>query len=149
MIGVRGQTFGLDDFDTDLRKETLEDAIAPVARGANLVADRMKRAVNRLGPSPPGTPVGKDEGHLQRAISSSPAEVHGNSVTAFVGVGAGPKGRAEVAKSRAEGVNVYEYAHTHEYGGVVRGRRYPARSYLRSVVAESEAAVDALLEDAL
>lgn len=149
MIEFRGQTFGLDEFNLDVRRETLRDAKPLVAESARLIADRMRREVERVGPTPPGTPVGKEDGYLQGAIGSSTAEIHRDTVTAFVGVGAGRDGRAGAAAGRAAGVNVFEYATVHEYGGRFAGRTYPPRSFVRYTVSLMEPHVDALLEAGL
>lgn len=149
MIEFRGQTFGLDDFDLDVRKETLRDAKPLVAESARIIADRMRSEMGRVGPTPPGTPVGKEDGYLQGAVGSSTAQIHRDTVTAFVGVGAGRKGRAGVSAAKAAGVNVFEYGSVHEYGGRFAGRTYPPRSFVRYTVTLMEPAVDALLERGL
>lgn len=149
LIEFRGETFGLKEFEKGIQKETLKDAVAPVEDSVETIAIRMRRRMDKPGPSAPGTPVAKERGFLQEAVGHSDAKIIKNTVTAFVGVGVGRDGRAGVDRARAAGVNIFKYAHIQEHGGVRQGRRIPHRSYVRSTVKEQESEVDRILEAAL
>lgn len=146
MIRLEGETEGMEAMLESVVEENLEDAFSAVAEGGEMFTRAIRRKLGREGgPSAPGQPPAKDRGALQDSIGRTGPFIERGVVTLVVGVGVGDEALARVNAWKSKGVNVFEYAHLHEVGGIgADGRRYPARSYVRSTEMEIEGRLDRL-----
>lgn len=121
MIALTGRTEGLDDFEREALRETVPMMERAVDKAASMIEQTMERKLRRPGPSAPFQPPGEIEGHVRRSIGRSKVKTKGRSVAAWVGPGEGAKGKREASRSRAEGVNPFDYILVLEFGG----HKYP------------------------
>lgn len=151
MIRVESRTVGLENMAAELLEETRKDALGPVARAGQRLAERMREKLSaRGGPSRPGDPPAMEEGALRDSIGRTGPFSDPGRVQVAVGVGVGDEAARRVADWKSKGINVFEYADLHENGGTgADGRRYPPRSFARAAEAELEAEITADLERAL
>lgn len=151
MFSVRTETTGLAGLAESLLAETRDDLRPVVDSGGRKLEERARQKLShRGGPSRPGDPPARETGALGDSIGRSEVRTASGEIEIEWGVGAGPSALARMRNWISRGVDVPAYAKLHEEGGVgAGGRRYPARSYLRSTELELEPAIDADLERAL
>ena len=149
-IGVK-QTTGLEGLGPELIKETRKVGRSALSRVSTVLARGMRRLLSKRGsPSAPGEPPARVEGALRDSIGKDRPRRDGDTMYVAVGPGVGKAKERKVEALKGEGINIYEYAYTHEHGGVDKaGRRYPPRSYARRAEEETEAEIDSMLQAAL
>lgn len=151
MFKISARTEGIQGLGAELLKETQEDVRPLIAQaGEKLVARAREKLDVRGGPSRPGDPPAKEEGALQDSIGRTGPFTRPGTVELAWGVGVGDEAARRVDEWKSRGINVFEYADLHENGGTgADGRRYPARSFVRSTELELEAGVVAGWETGL
>jgi len=148
MIDLRGRTTGVDEMTSELAEEVLANAEKSVGEGARVLGREMKRLLGkRRGPSAPGQPPAREEDWLWRCVGWTRAKRYGDKVQAKVGIGFG-RGYSALQAALAQGVNPFEYAWTHEYGGISgknRTTRLPPRPFARPAEVRVESEVVRIL----
>ena len=149
-IGVK-RTTGLEGLGPELIRETRKVGRSALSKVSTVLARRMRQKLSKRGsPSAPDEPPARVEGALRDSIGKDRPRRDGDKLSVSVGPGVGKAKARKVDEWKAKGVNIYEYAWTHEHGGVDKaGRRYPARSYARAAEEETEAEIDSMLQAAL
>ncbi len=149
-VGVKN-TSGLEGLGPQLIKETQKVGRSVLSKTSTVLAARMRQKLRKKGgPSSPGEPPARVDGALLSSIGKDRPRRDGDKMSVAVGVGIGKAKARKVAEWKEKGVNVFEYASLHEYGGTgADGRRYPARSYARSAEAETEDEIDSMIRAAL
>ena len=140
-------TTGLRGLANELLRETHDDALSPLARGAEEMAERMRSELGRSGgPARPGDPPAKVRGALQDSVGRTAPFDDGDGLAVLVGIGVGDEAQAKVDSWLGRGVEVLAYAALHERGGFgADGRRYPPRAFARVAEEASEATFDSEL----
>lgn len=152
MIVISTKTEGIDGMGDDLLRGTLAIAKSTLSKAATPFARQMRNNLSkRGGPASPGAPPARVEGALRDAVGKDRPRVGKDfEISVAVGIGVGKAKARKVEEWKGKGINVFEYAILHEFGGVgADGRRYPPRSYARLAESQVEGEVDAILADGL
>lgn len=150
-IGVK-RTTGLQGLGPELIKETRKVGRSSLSQVSTVLARRMRQLLSkRGGPSAPGDAPARVEGALRDSIGKDRPRRDGDKFSVAIGPGIGKAKARKVDEWKAKGVNIFEYAALQEHGGVFHedGRRYPPRSYARAAEEETEAEIDAKLQELL
>ncbi len=143
------RTTGLKGLAPELIKLERKTSRTVLSKVATVLRRRMVQKLStRGGPSAPGDPPARDEGHLRSVIGKDRPRRKDEIFTVAVGVGEGKAAARKVAELKAEGVEIFAIAVVHEHGGFFNGRRYPARSFARSAEEEVVAEIDSVLRQA-
>ena len=148
-VGVKGTT-GLEGLGPELIRETRKVARSSLSSTSTVLRRGMVRKLSkRGGPSAPGSAPARVEGALRDSIGKDRPRRDGDKFSVDVGPGVGRAKARKVEAQKAEGVNIFEYAALHEFGGIgADGRRYPPRSFARAAEEEAEAEIDSMLRAA-
>ena len=152
IFGIRAvKTTGLEGLGPELIKETRKVGRSALSKVSTVLARRMRQKLSKRGsPASAGEPPARVEGALRDSIGKDRPRRDGDSFSVLVGVGVGRAKERKVDEWKAKGINVYEYASLQERGGIgAGGRRYPARPYARTAEEETEAEIDAMLQEML
>ena len=135
-------------FAQGLVDETEVDVRPLIAKAGVMLVALAREKLSRMGgPSAPYQPPATVHGALLDTIGRTGPYTTPGQVTLAWGVGIGDQALARVNQWKAQGVNVYEYAHTLEVGGTVgevHTRTYLPRPYIRPTEVELEGAITAL-----